>query len=68
MERRKMAVTEAQKRAYTKYDKENTKLFALKLNKKYESDVIEVLENMESKKAYIVKLIREDVAKKKEQA
>lgn len=67
MEIKKMAVTEAQKRAYTKYDKENTKLFALKLNKKYESDVIEVLESMESKKAYIVKLIREDVAKKKEQ-
>lgn len=68
MEKKKMAVTEAQKRAYTKYDKENTKLFALKLNKKYESDVIEILESMESKKAYIVKLIREDMAKKKEQA
>lgn len=39
-----MAVTEAQKRAYTKYDKENTKMFGVKLNKKTDADIIAFLE------------------------
>ena len=53
--------TEAQKRAKSKYNKANTKQVILRLNLKTDADVLERLEEVESKQGYIKKLIRNDI-------
>lgn len=50
-----------------KYDAENTKRFGLKLNLKYDEDIIQKLESVESKQTYIKSLIRADLAKTSDQ-
>ena len=51
----------------TKYDKENTRRIVVKLNNKYDSDIIEHFDRMqqrnESMMGYLKKLIREDMAR-----
>ena len=43
------------------YDKKNTRLFHLKLNKKTDADVILWLESQESMQGAIKRLIREEI-------
>lgn len=53
--------SEALRKAVAKYDKENTVFFGLKLNKKTDSDLIEKLESVANKQAYLKDLIRKDL-------
>lgn len=55
-------ISEAQKRANEKYDKENTVRLSLKLNKTTDADILEKLEQVESKQGYIKELIRKDIS------
>ena len=57
--------TKAQIKASNKYDKENTKSVLLKLNKKTDADIIEMLDAVPSKKGYIKDLIRQDIEAQK---
>lgn len=50
-------MSEAKKR----YDKANTKMVCLKLNKKTDADIIQRLEGRPNKQGYIKALIREDM-------
>ena len=70
MEKKKMAVTEAQKRAYTKYDKANTKMFGIKLNKNTDADLIAFLEggNVQTKIKLALREYLKNTDTKKEQA
>lgn len=55
--------SDAQKRAVAKYDRENTKSYLLKLNRKTDADIIEFLEQQPNKLAYLKNLIRDDLKK-----
>lgn len=44
-----------------KYDKANTKKICIKLNIKYDSDIIEFLNSLSNKQGYIKNLIRENI-------
>lgn len=46
-----------------KYDKNKTKMYALKVVKSTEADIIEKLESVPNKAGYIKSLIRADIAK-----
>lgn len=54
-------VTEAQKRAVARYDKENTKKILLKLNRVTDADILDQLQSVGNKQGYIKKLIRQDI-------
>ena len=54
--------TEAQKRASAKYNKENAVIVTLKLNKKYDADIIQKLDKVPSKQGYIKDCIRTAIA------
>lgn len=56
---------ESQRRAKKKYDELNTIQVKLKLNKKTDKDILEMLEHCGNKQGYIKKLIREDLQKRK---
>lgn len=56
-------VTEAQIKAQAKYDKENTRQIHLKLNRRTDADVIQALDDAESKQGYIKRLIRADISR-----
>lgn len=56
-------LTEAQKKAQAKYDKENTRQIHLKLNRSTDADVIKALDDAESKQGYIKRLIRADISR-----
>lgn len=61
--------SEAQKRASRRYDRENTMVVTLKLNKKYDADIIEYLEKtVENRQAYIKALIRKDIKREARKA
>ncbi len=53
--------TEARRRAVAKYDKTHTKMYAIKLNLETDADIIEKLDSVENKQAYIKALIRADM-------
>ena len=57
-----MKTTEAQARATKKYQKNNTRMFTIRLNLNTDMDIIEKLEQVESKQGYIKQLIRADIA------
>ena len=58
--------SEAQKRASRRYDRENTMIVTLKLNKKYDADIIEYLEKtVDNRQAYVKELIRRNIEAKK---
>ena len=57
-----MKSTEAQKKAAAKYDKVNTRLIQLKLNKKTDADILDHLDSLSNKQGYIKELIRKDMA------
>lgn len=54
--------TEAQARATAKYQKNNTRMFAIRLNLNTDADIINRLEEVKSKQGYIKQLIRADIA------
>ena len=53
-----MAVSDAQKRAIVKYEKENVVRISLKLNKKTDADILELLSKQKSKQGFIKDCIR----------
>lgn len=57
--------SEAQLRAVARYDQEHTTQLKLKLNKRTDSDIIEWLQNCDSKQGYIKELIRKDIENSK---
>lgn len=52
-------MTEAQKKATAKYDKNNTRIYSLKLNTNTDKEIIEVLDNTGNVQGFIKGLIRE---------
>lgn len=54
-------VSESQKRSARKYQKNNTKLVSVRVNKKLEPELLEWLESKPSMGGYIIELIREDM-------
>ena len=56
-------VSESQKRSALKYQKNNTKLISVRVNKKLEPEILELLESKPSMGGYILELIREDMEK-----
>ena len=57
--------TEAQKRASNKYNKHNTVQYCIRLNKKTDAEVIEVLDRCTNKAGYIKRLIINDIFENK---
>ena len=55
-----MTASKAQLRAQAKYDKDNTVQIKLKLNKRTDSDILEILNSVSNKQGYIKELIRID--------
>ena len=55
-------MTEAQKRAQSKYDAANTVQIHLKLNAKTDAEIIDKLNRVSSKQGYIKDLILMDIA------
>lgn len=53
--------TEAQKKASNKYNKKNTVQYCIRLNKKTDAEVIEVLNRCTNKAGYIKRLIINDI-------
>ena len=58
-------VSEAQKRNAARYQAANTKIIAIRVNKKLEPELLEWLEGKPSMGGYILELIREDMKKNK---
>ena len=58
-------VSESQKRSTEKYQKNNTKLISVRVNKKLEPELLEWLESKPSTGGYILELIRADMEKNK---
>lgn len=56
-----MSVSDSQKKATKKY-RSNYYNIQIALNKKHDSDVIEHLDRIKNKRAYILGLIRDDIA------
>lgn len=56
-------VSEAQKKASNKHNKENTKIISLRLNFRTDKDILKKLNNVPSKMGYIKELIRKDIQK-----
>lgn len=50
--------TDAQIKAAAKYDKNNTKLIQLKLNKKTDADILDFLDGLDNRQGFIKELIR----------
>ena len=55
-------VSNAQRRASAKYDKENAVVLTVKLNKKTDSDILAALESVTNRNGFIKKIIREKIA------
>lgn len=55
--------SKAQIKASERYDRLNTKQIILKLNKRTDADILEILENVGNKQGYIKSLIRQDKEK-----
>ena len=56
-------MSEALDRARRKYDKENTVVVTIKLNKKTDADILELLKIKNNKQGYIKEVIRKDIKK-----
>lgn len=50
-----------QSEAKTRWDRENTVVVTMKLNKNTDADILEKLESVDSKQGYIKELIRADL-------
>lgn len=56
-------VTEAQKRATAKYDKDHTRLLTMKLNIETDADILEWWDALPNKQGMMKKLIRDQIRK-----
>ena len=56
--------TEAQLKAWDKYNKRETKQIGLKLNRTTDADILERLAEVSNKQGYIKELIRADMKKR----
>lgn len=56
-----MANNKSQIEAVARYDKKNMKGLYIKLHKKNDKDIIDKLEQVESKQGYVKELIRNDL-------
>ena len=56
--RKEENMTEAQKKASAKYDKNNTRIFAIKLNRNTDADLIGLLEKQENIQGFIKDILR----------
>ena len=56
-----MTTSEKKLQSIARYDRENCKRICLKLNKKYDAEVIQQLERMKNKQGYIKELILADI-------
>lgn len=56
--------TESKIRANNKFNKANTKVVGLRLNLKTDADIIQKLDEVDSKMGYIKRLIRKDIKQK----
>lgn len=66
MEQKVMSkASEARLRAIDKYNKTKMVNVSIRVNKNTDADVVEYLKTIDNKRAYLLKLIREDMAKKK---
>ena len=54
-------VPEYQKKAQKKYDATNTVMISIKLNRTTDADIIEKLDEQDSRQGYIKELIRKDL-------
>ena len=54
------SVSEAAKRAVDKYNKQNIRQYTLKINRRYDPDLIEWLDQQESVQGYLNRIIRAD--------
>lgn len=59
--------SEAKKRSKARFDKLNTKHFGMKLNLRTDQDIMARFEEVGSVQTYIKRLIREDMAREKEE-
>ena len=58
-------VAESQKRSAKKYQKKNTKLISVRVNKKLEPELLEWLESKPSMGGYMLELVRADIERNK---
>ena len=58
-------VSESQKRSAEKYQKNNTKLISVRVNKKLEPELLEWLESKPSMGGYMLDLVRVDMKRNK---
>lgn len=58
-------VSEAKKRANDKSNKKNTKMICVRLSFNTDADIIQKLDEVDSKMGYIKRLIRKDLQTKK---
>lgn len=54
-------ISESLKKAQNKYRKVSTRTYSIRLNKQTDADVIEVLDRIDNKQAYIRNLVRSDI-------
>ena len=59
--------SEAKKKSKARFDKLNTKHFGMKLNLRTDQDIMARFEEVGSVQTYIKRLIREDIAREKEE-
>ena len=58
-------VSESQKRSAKKYQKNNTKLISVRVNKKLEPELLKWLESKPSMGGYMLDLVRADIERNK---
>lgn len=58
-----MAVSDAQRKANAKYEREKTRSIKIKLTKSTDADILAKLDAVGNKQGYIKKLIRDDLKK-----
>lgn len=56
-----MVVSDSQRKAVRKYQKNNIKTLSINLSIKYDDDIIAYLETLDNKARYIKELIRKDM-------
>lgn len=66
MEKKKMAMSESMKRAQDKYLKNTTVSVCFRANKNTDADVVEHLKTVDNTRAYLLRLIRKDIAERDE--
>ena len=58
-----MVLTDKKRKTNMDFDRKNTKLIGMKLNKRTDADILSHLEQQENVQGYLKRLIREDIEK-----